>query len=347
MLVVLGLVLTTSILAGAAVRFCLVFPRQPSSAIPQPLDDALRATALCLETHIRAVASVPHNIAHPEALEASAAYIGSTLEDLGYSPISQIFRVGNTQVRNIEVVIEPHAQSLRVETLVIGAHYDSADNFPGANDNGTGVAALLELARTFHGAKTNCRVRLVFFVNEEHPYGKTPDMGSFRHAKQMRERGENIIGMLALETLGHFSQRPGSQRFPFPYGLLYPNRGDFVAFVGMLRARTLVNTFVRTFRAGASFPAIGSVAPAFVEGADLSDHWAYDYFGYPACMVTDTAPFRNPFYHSERDTPDTVDYANLARVTAALATMISMLAGDQRAASRLSTATINAATTST
>lgn len=328
MLVVLGLVLTTMILAGAAIRFCVVFPRQPSSAGLQPLDDALRATALDLETHIRAVASRPHNIAHPEALEASAAYIESTLKNFGYTPIQQPFRVGGIEVRNIEVVIEPHAATPNADTLVIGAHYDSADDFPGANDNGTGVAALLELARTFRGAKTACRLRFVFFVNEEHPYGKTPDMGSYRHAKQMRERGENIVGMLALETLGHFSQRPGSQRFPFPFGLLYPNRGNFVAFVGMLRARTLVNNFVHTFRAGSSFPAIGSVAPAFVEGADLSDHWAYDHFGYPACMVTDTAPFRNPFYHSPRDTPDTVDYANLARVTAALATMISTLAGN-------------------
>ena len=326
MLIVWGLLLTISILAGAAIRFCVVFPRQPSTAALPPLDDDSRAAALDLETHIRAVASGPHNLAHPDALEASAAYIEATLHGFGYTPVPQTFRVGKSDVRNIEVVIEPPAPMSSVETLVIGAHYDSADDFPGANDNGTGVAALLELARVLHSAKTTRRLRLVFFVNEEHPYGKTPDMGSFRHANAMRERRENIIGMLALETLGHFSHEPGSQRFPFPFGLLYPNRGNFIAFVGMLGARTLVNRLVYTFRAGSSFPAIGAVAPSFIEGADLSDHWAYDHFGYPACMVTDTAPFRNPFYHSQRDTPDTVDYANLARVTAALATMIQTLA---------------------
>ncbi len=326
MLIVWGLLLTISILAGAAVRFCVVFPRQPSRTALPPLDDALRAMSLDLEAHVRAVASVPHNIAHPEALEAAATYIEATLCSFGYTPVPQPFRVGKTQVRNIEIVIDPPPPTRAFETLVIGAHYDSADDFPGANDNGTGVAALLELARTLKKAKPACRLRLVFFVNEEHPYGKTPDMGSFRHANAMKERGENIIGMLAFETIGHFSQKPGSQRFPFPFGLLYPNQGNFIAFVGMLNARALVNRFVHTFRQGSTFPAIGSVAPSFVEGADLSDHWAYDHFGYPACMVTDTAPFRNPFYHSQRDTPDTVDYANLARVTAALATMIQTLA---------------------
>lgn len=330
-----GLLLTLMILAGAAIRFCVVFPRQPSSAAPQALDDSLRASALDLETHVRAVASVPHNIAHPDALEASAAYIEQTLRRFGHTPVPQLFRVGKRQVRNIEVIIEAQAPARATQTLIIGAHYDSADDFPGANDNGTGVAALLELARIFHGATATCRLRLVFFVNEEHPYGKTPDMGSYRHAKAMRDRGENIVGMLALETLGHFSHKPGSQRFPFPFGLLYPDQGNFIAFVGMLRARALVNRFVHTFRAGSTFPAIGSVAPSFIEGADLSDHWAYDHFGYPACMVTDTAPFRNPFYHSERDTPDTVDYANLARITAALATMISTLAEAELTTSRL------------
>ena len=148
MLIVWGLLLTISILAGAAVRFCVVFPRQPSRTALPPLDDALRATALDLESHVRAVASVPHNIAHPEALEAAATYIEATLCSFGYTPVPQPFRVGKTQVRNIEIVIDPPPPTRAFETLVIGAHYDSADDFPGANDNGTGVAALLELART-------------------------------------------------------------------------------------------------------------------------------------------------------------------------------------------------------
>jgi len=151
-------------------------------------------------------------------------------------------------------------------------------------------------------------------------------MGSYRHAKALRAHNEPVVGMLALETLGYFSQKPGSQRFPFPFGLLYADTGNFVAFIGMLRARRFVHTLTRTFRASTTFPAIGTVVPAFVEGADLSDHWAYDHFGYPACMVTDTAPFRNPFYHSPNDTPDTVDYASLSRITSGLTATISALA---------------------
>ena len=313
--------------AATAIRFCVVFPVQPFTGQVSALDDSARAMALRLETHVRAVASRPHNLDHPEALEASADYIEQTLRDLGYTLKPQAYRVGSAEVRNIEVLIEPAVASTeKTKTLIVGAHYDSPGDSPGANDNGTGVAALLELARGLKNLRSNHRLRLVFFVNEEHPYGKTPDMGSYQHAKAMRDTGEQVVGMIALETLGHFSDKPGSQRFPFPFGWIYPDRGNFVAFVGMPRARSFVNRCVTNFRATTPFPAIGGVAPARVEGIDLSDHWAYDHFGFPACMATDTAPFRNPFYHSPLDTPDTVDYTNLARVTTGLETMVRGLA---------------------
>jgi hypothetical protein len=282
--------------------------------------------ALRLETDVRGVASRPHNIAHPEALADAAAYIEASLRAAGHVPIFHRFNVDGCAVCNIEVVIssrlgsKPHAA-----TLVIGAHYDAPDDSPGANDNGTGVAALLELARSLATVELDRRLRLVFFVNEEQPYGKTADMGSYRHAKALRDSGEPVLGMIALETIGHFSDRPGSQRFPFPFGLLFPDRGNFVAFVGMTRARCFVFDVVAAFRSVAPFPSIGGVAPGFIEGIDLSDHWAYDHFGFPALMVTDTAPFRNPFYHSPADTPDTVDYVGLARVTKGLDAMIRRL----------------------
>lgn len=320
------------VLAGAStviatIRYCVVFPRQPFIGAPPALTDSTRALSARLETHVRAVASRPHNLDYPEALEASAGYIETTLAELGYSPRAQVYRVGNAEVRNIEVVIEPIPTAGKpTQTFVIGAHYDAPDDSPGANDNGTGVAALLELARSLKDTANSQRLRLVFFVNEEQPYAKTADMGSYQHAKALRERGECVSGMIALETLGHFSTQPGSQRFPFPFGLLFPDIGNFVAFVGMPRGRSLVGACVKTFREHTAFAAIGGVAPAFIEGIDLSDHWAYNHFGFPACMVTDTAPFRNPFYHTPFDTPDTVDYPNLARVTAGLHTMISHLA---------------------
>jgi hypothetical protein len=326
--VVLGIVTATL----ALTRYCVVFPLQPSQLPRAPLDDELRASALRLEEHVRGVASRPHNLDYPDALEDAARYIETTLIGQGYQPQPQVYHVGGRAVRNIEVVIEPrHGRDSVVAgsggTLVVGAHYDAPDDSPGANDNGSGVAALLELTRCLRTAQLERRMRLVFFVNEEQPYGKTPDMGSFRHAQALKETGEPVTGMFALETLGHFSDQPGSQRFPFPFGLLFPNRGNFVAFAGMIRGRSLVHRSVAQFRSVCAFPAIGAVAPNWIEGVDLSDHWAYDQFGFPACMITDTAPFRNPFYHSPADTPDTVDYASLARVVQGLEAMFRRMAG--------------------
>ena len=226
------------------------------------------------------------------------------------------------------MVIQPPRSGPATPTLVIGAHYDSPDDSPGANDNGTGVAALLEIARGLKSREMSHRLRIVFFVNEELPWGKTPEMGSWQHAKALKASGEHVVGMLALETLGYFSKEPGSQKFPFPFGLIYGDRGDFVAFVGMPTGRRFVHDFVQTFRTKSPVPSIGGVAPRAVEGIDLSDHWAYDQFGFPAAMVTDTAPFRNPYYHQRFDTPDKVDYAMLARVTDGLIlTIASMAAG--------------------
>jgi hypothetical protein len=311
-----------------AVQRTIVFPRQPFDGPLPPLSDAMRAMALRLETDVRGVASVPHNIAHPAALAKAAAHIETALRSAGHEPIFQRFVVDGCEVCNIEAVIPARSGSKpNAGTLVIGAHYDAPDDSPGANDNGTGVAALLELARSLATTRPDRRLRLVFFVNEEQPYGKTADMGSYRHAKALKESREPVLGMIALETIGHFSDRPGSQRFPFPFGLLFPDRGNFVAFVGMTRARRFVFDVVAAFRAVAHFPSIGGVAPGCIEGIDLSDHWAYDHFGFPALMVTDTAPFRNPFYHSPADTPDTVDYVNLARVTHGVDAMIRRLCG--------------------
>jgi Peptidase family M28 len=309
----------------ALTRYCIVFPRQPATGHLPDLNDADRTLAISLETHVRGVASVPHNLDYPDALEASARYIEATLTGLGLVPVAQVYLVGLQSVRNIEVIFEPIRAT--GQTYIIGAHYDAPDDSPGANDNGSGVAALLELARSLRGAALTHKVRLVFFVNEEQPYGKTPAMGSFRHAAMLKAAGEPIAGMFALETLGFFTQRPHSQKFPFPLGLILPHTGNFIAFVGMPRARALVHHAVATFRQTSPFPAIGGIAPAFLEGIDLSDHWAYDQFGVPACMITDTAPFRNPFYHSPNDTPDTVDYASLAHITQGLDRMIRTLAG--------------------
>ncbi|MEW5962794.1 MAG: M28 family peptidase [Pseudomonadota bacterium] len=309
-----------------AVRYSIVFPRQPFAGPLPELTRAERAMAGRLAGHLRAVASRPHNIDHYPALEAAARYIEATLRQFGHVPTAQRYEVEGREVRNIEVVIAPPDASPETPTLVVGAHYDSPDDSPGANDNGTGVAALLELARALRDlAPRSHRLRLVFFVNEEHPYGKSPAMGSWRHARSLKESGERVAGMIALETLGYFSDEPGSQAFPFPFGAVYSNVGNFVAFVGLPGSRRLVHKVIGAFRRETAFPSIGGVAPGFLEGIDLSDHWAYHQFGFPALMITDTAPFRNPYYHQLDDLPETVDTESLARITSGLERMVRAL----------------------
>lgn len=314
-------------LLGMMLLYAVVFPLQPhdgdlSAATADEEDIARR-----LEAHVRAIASSPRNLAHYPALEAAASYIELQLVTMGYAPALQEFVVEDRPVRNLEVMFQPAADDADASTLVIGAHYDSADQSPGANDNGTGVAALIEMARLLGQApKPNCRLRLVFFVNEEQPYGKTEAMGSLRHARALAENGERVRGMIALETLGYFTNEPNSQRFPPPFGLIYPRTGNFVAFVGLLRARQLVHDCVGLFRKVADFPTIGGVAPSVIGGIDLSDHWAYDACGFPALMVTDTAPYRNPHYHAVNDLPETVDYTALSRITTGLTRMARELA---------------------
>ncbi|HEV2747698.1 MAG TPA: M28 family peptidase [Allosphingosinicella sp.] len=276
-----------------------------------------------LRRHVTAVASEPHNVGYPEALERSALYIEQTLAGLGHEVRRHPFSAAGQQVRNLEVVIEPAAG--RAETLVIGAHYDSCCDAPGANDNGTGTAAVIELARSLAAlrGKSSLRIRLVLFVNEEPPFFKTNLMGSLIYARRLKETGEPVLGMMSLETLGYYSDEERSQHYPPPLGLLYPHRGNFVAFVGLTSSRAWVRRAVASFRAHAAFPSVGGTAPAVVPGIDWSDHWSFEQVGIPALMLTDTAPFRYPHYHSTADTPEKVDYERLARVVSGLERMVA------------------------
>ncbi len=328
--VLLALIAVATLAGLGILAYAIVFPRQPYRGPLPPLTEAEAALSQRLRRHVEAVASRPHNLAHYADLEGAACHIERELVAMGLTPHLQQYDVHGRPVRNIEVTLEPAPSSRRetAATLVVGAHYDSPDESPGANDNGTGVAALLELARLLGGPdapERRRRLRLVFFVNEEAPYGKTELMGSLVHARSLAQSGERIDGMIALETLGHFSNVPGSQRFPFPFGLVYSNVGNFVAFVGLPRARGFVRRALRAFRTETAFPSIGGVAPGFLEGIDLSDHWAYDHCGFPAMMITDTAPFRNPFYHTRADLPATVDYESLARITLGLSRMLDRM----------------------
>jgi len=330
LVIALLVLLTLAAVVCGAVWYMTGVPGTPHRGPLPPLTAEEQALAPRLKRHIAAIASREHNVAHYDELEKSARYIETTLEAYGYTVNRQIFdaddfRSGGTRsVRNIEVVIEPRDGGSATETLVVGAHYDSAVGAPGANDNGSGVAAVIELARLLGDlkGKTPRRIRLVLFVNEEMPYFRTQEMGSWQYAAALAARNERVGAMYSLETIGWFASEPGSQRYPFPFGLLFPDHGDFLAFVGMLDARPLLRASIGSFRAHTKFPTIGGVAPAFIPGIDFSDHWAFAEHGFPAIMLTDTAPYRYPHYHTFRDTPDKVDAEKLARVVKGIERMI-------------------------
>ncbi len=323
--VLLAGALTVALLAFAW-WYALVVPGRPHAGPLPPATNDEQDIATRLKGHVVAIASVPHNVKHYPALERAAQYIEGTLEGLGYMVTRQVFTVAGQPVRNIEV--QRAAQSGDAPTLVVGAHYDSYNDAPGANDNGTGVAAVLELARLLKDWQPQrMRLRLVLFVNEEPPYYRTPDMGSWRYAKLLSERGEKVHGMISLETLGAFSDKPGSQKYPAPFGSIFPSTADFIAFVALTGSRSFLHEVMASFRRHTAFPSIGGAAPdALVPGIGWSDHWAFGSFGYPAIMITDTALFRYAHYHLPTDTPDKVDYDRLARITKGMERVVREIA---------------------
>jgi hypothetical protein len=310
------LILAIAAAAYGALHYMTSVPGRPHLGALAPLTPEEAALAQSLKQHIATIAAREHNVAHYDELEKVARYIEATLASFGYAVDRQEFLADGKMVRNIDVTVEPAAQNADPEVIVVGAHYDSVSGSPGANDNASGAAAVLELARLARdldavGAR---RIRFAFFVNEEPPYFRTEAMGSLQYARALAKRNERVVAMYSLETIGFYSSEPGSQVYPAPFGLVFPDRGDFVAFVGMLGSRALVRKTMRSFRSHTAFPTIGGVAPGFVPGIGWSDHWAFAEHGFQAVMVTDTAPFRYPHYHRPSDTPDKVDAAKVARV---------------------------------
>jgi hypothetical protein len=305
--------------AAAAAWYMLALPGKGHTGPLPPASIREAELAWRLQRHVAAIAMRPHNVAHYAELEKAAAYIEAELASLGYEPQRQVFKTDGRHVRNIEAVLAPANPGTASSSLIVGAHYDSAGIAPGANDNGTGTAAVLELARLLKDAvPADKTLRLVLFVNEEPPYDRTPDMGSWHYAQSLKERGERVYGMVSLETLGCFSDEPGTQTYPAPFGLVFPSTANFIAFVAMPGSRSFLHEVVGRFRRFAQFPTIGGTAPDRVAGIGWSDHWSFAQLGYPALMITDTALFRYRHYHKATDTPDQVDYEKLARITLGL-----------------------------
>ena len=279
-----------------------------------------------LEHDVRQLAGVigERNVFRPEALHAAAAYIETAWQAQGYAVTRQTYTAAGVPSTNLEISI-PGSQRPG-EVLLIGAHYDSVRGSPGADDNASAVAALLEISRFFAGRRPARTVRLVAFVNEEPPFFTTRRQGSMIYAAAARKCRDDIRLMLSLEMLGYYSSRPGSQRYPPFLGRFYPDAANFIAFVANLRSRRSMQRLVRAFQAASDFPTAHIATLALVPGVSWSDHRSFWRRGYRAVMVTDTAFYRNPHYHSASDTPETLDYPKLAAVTEGLARAAAALA---------------------
>lgn len=262
-------------------------------------------------------------LSKPVQLEAAAQYIENSFRAGGLQPQSHWYNIGNTKCRNIEAEIR--GANRPEDIVIVGAHYDSALESPGADDNASGVAAMLSLMRSFNAIRPSRTLRFVAFTNEEPPYFWTDEMGSVVYAKMCRQRGDRVVAMLSIESVGFYTTAQASQRYPLGLGWVYSSRGDFVAFVGNVFSRSLVHEAIRTFRSMETLPSLGAALPNAIPGAGWSDHWSFWQQGFPGIEVTDTALYRNPHYHTPQDTPERLDYDRLARFTWAMRAVIGQL----------------------
>jgi Zn-dependent M28 family amino/carboxypeptidase len=242
-------------------------------------------------------------------LNRVARLFRTRVEQTGIACGEQVFEVEKRTYRNIECTVPGKSKDL----LIIGAHYDVAGNQPGADDNASGIAGLIELARKFSASKTIPRntIRLVAYTLEEPPFYATESMGSFHHAKKLKDSGFTVKAMISLEMIGYIGDSL-EQRYPagIPQDKL-PTRGDFLAAVSNLESARLTKFFKAVADKAKTLSVIAYNAPF---GVDWSDHMNYWKFGFPAFMLTDTAFLRNYAYHTQADTPDRLNYQAMSKV---------------------------------
>ena len=256
------------------------------------------------------------NIFHPHALHAAADYIRSEWLAQGYAVNSQCYQAREVKSENLEV--SRIGKTKPQEIVLVGAHYDTVRGSPGADDNASGIAALLELSRLFASVETERTLRFVAFTNEEPPFFFWGQMGSAVYAKTAKTRGEDIRLMISLEMLGAYSDQPGSQGYPPFLKHFYPDLGNFIAMVSNRASREELRQLVAAFQAHSDFPVESLATFEFVPGVAWSDHLSFWRQGYPAVMVTDTAFYRNATYHTAADTPEKLNYPAMARVVEGL-----------------------------
>ncbi|TGD80552.1 M28 family peptidase [Hymenobacter wooponensis] len=296
-----------------------------SLTITAALGQSAAADTARLRHHLVALTTTPEarNYLHEASLNQAADYIGTELSAAGARRTEQAYTVQGSTYRNVVGSFGPE-QGPR---LIIGAHYDVCGKQPGADDNGTGVAALLELARLL-GQQPNLpyHIELVAYTLEEPPFFRTKYMGSYVHAQQLHQDKVPVKGMIALEMLGYFDDRKGSQDYPIsPLQFVYGSRGNYVTVAQKFGNGRFGRQFARLYKQRASLPVKRFKAPAWLPGIDFSDHLNYWQFGYSAVLLTDTAFYRNKHYHEPTDTINRLDMRRLGlSVDALLAVVLTM-----------------------
>lgn len=291
--------------------FCF-WMTQPLLSSPTPNADRTVDPSR-LETHVRklSVELAPRDESHIENLDRVADYIKSEFSQTGASVSEQPYRIQGNFYRNVIALFGPESE----ERIIVGAHYDTAGPLPGADDNASGVAGLIELARLLGRQQPPLRVELVAFTLEEPPYFRTTGMGSSIHAQSLRKQNIRVRAMFSLEMIGYFSDASNSQHFPVPIlRAFYPSTGNFIGVVGRLSEWLLVRRTKATMRNASPLPVYSINAPSFVPGVDFSDQLNYWHADYSAVMITDTAFYRNPNYHTAHDTEEKLDYNRMAMV---------------------------------
>ncbi len=269
----------------------------------------------------------PRNAFSYERLQKCAKWIKKRWESQGYVVESNKFSIQGREYENLAIEIK--GKKSPEEIIIVSAQYDTLPDSPGANNNASGVAVLFQLSNLLRNFTPDKTIRLIDFVNEEDPFFGTEWMGSFRYAENAYQKHENVKIILSIDSIGIYKDEPGSQKLPFPFSLFYPDRGNFLAFIGDFGSRKYMIKATRGFRRGSAFPIKAGVVPKCVKGAAWSDHVSFWKFGYAGMQITDTGAFRSPYHTTKEDTLEKINLDALSRIVIGMYGSITELAQDK------------------
>jgi len=306
-------IMRTALLMLAILALVIILVTQPVFSGNKTATTTSLVSVKNLKKHVYMLSDTIHKkTPQTKLLETSAAYIFAEISSLNQDQSYQNYGVNGINYKNIVVKF---SGTKDCGVYVVGAHYDTYSNYPGADDNNSGVAGLIELVRLFSIEPPKCDLHLVFYTLEEPPYFRSEDMGSYIHAKSLYDAKINVEMMIAIETIGYFSDEPNSQNYPIKaMQYVYSNKGNFISIVGNMAQIGMTRFLKKQMRIASDLPIYSINAPALVQGIDFSDHLNYWRFGFPGVMITDTAFNRNKNYHTENDTADKLDYKRMGKV---------------------------------